>query len=277
MIDLRKVLTVLACCCVCLMVATSSMADFVGVVTELKTDVDTVFLCGAANGDFVPFPLTVCKVSIQFGDDNDRLAAVAFSDLQVMNGGVPDGLFNHHPLGEDTPYECALLTQFPDLICDSYVAIGEQCAGIGQTSPDGDFVTTEFNENGHVFGGWFNGRPSNGLGDAFNSINPDGRVLILQSAVPVGSSLEGPATVFWQSIDNPAVFEQRIDIVCEAQCAGDCLTDVNGDGETGPFDLAALLAAWGSAEAGNCLDANHDGDIGPFDLAALLASWGPCP
>ncbi len=62
---------------------------------------------------------------------------------------------------------------------------------------------------------------------------------------------------------------------CISGC-GPCPTDVNGDGETGPFDLAALLAAWGPVEAGNCLDANGDGDIGPFDLATLLAAWGPC-
>ena len=59
------------------------------------------------------------------------------------------------------------------------------------------------------------------------------------------------------------------------QCG--CATDTNDDGETGPFDLASLLAAWGPVEAGNCLDANDDGTIGPFDLATLLAAWGPCP
>ncbi len=58
---------------------------------------------------------------------------------------------------------------------------------------------------------------------------------------------------------------------------GDCPTDANGDGETGPFDLATLLAAWGSVEPGNCLDASNNGIIDPFDLATLLAAWGPCP
>ena len=57
---------------------------------------------------------------------------------------------------------------------------------------------------------------------------------------------------------------------------GDCPTDANRDSETGPFDLATLLAAWGPVDPGNCLDANGDGDIGPFDLATLLAAWGPC-
>ncbi len=59
----------------------------------------------------------------------------------------------------------------------------------------------------------------------------------------------------------------------------DCPTDVDGDGDTGPFDLATLLGAWGVCEAGDaceCLDADDDGQIGPFDLAFLLGAWGPC-
>ncbi len=64
--------------------------------------------------------------------------------------------------------------------------------------------------------------------------------------------------------------------VAAAEACGDCPTDANDDGETGPFDLATLLAAWGPVEAGHCLDANDDGDIGPLDLAILLAAWGPC-
>ncbi len=67
---------------------------------------------------------------------------------------------------------------------------------------------------------------------------------------------------------------------CDGSCSN-CPTDANGDRETGPFDLAALLSEWGPvggpAETGNCLDANSDGDMGPLDLATLLAAWGPCP
>lgn len=66
---------------------------------------------------------------------------------------------------------------------------------------------------------------------------------------------------------------------CEPPGCGPCPTDVNSDHETGPFDLANLLAAWGECNADDpcgCLDANSDGDIGPFDLASLLAAWGPC-
>ena len=59
---------------------------------------------------------------------------------------------------------------------------------------------------------------------------------------------------------------------------GDCPTDANGDSETGPFDLASLLACWGPVAPGcECFDANGNGMIDPFDLATLLANWGPCP
>ncbi len=60
------------------------------------------------------------------------------------------------------------------------------------------------------------------------------------------------------------------------ECCGHCPTDVNDDGDTGPFDLATVLRAWGSAEHVNCLDADGDGNIGPFDLAILLGAWGQC-
>ncbi len=58
---------------------------------------------------------------------------------------------------------------------------------------------------------------------------------------------------------------------------GDCPTDVNDDGETGPFDLAFLLGNWGPfGPDAQCLDANFDDIIGPFDLAFLLGNWGLC-
>ncbi len=60
------------------------------------------------------------------------------------------------------------------------------------------------------------------------------------------------------------------------ECCGDCPTDVNDDGDTGPFDLATLISVWGSIEDANCLDADGDGNIGRFDLATLSETWGPC-
>jgi len=60
---------------------------------------------------------------------------------------------------------------------------------------------------------------------------------------------------------------------------GNCPTDVDGSGDTGAFDLAMLLGAWGScgaSEACECLDADDDNTISASDLAALLGAWGPC-
>lgn len=54
-----------------------------------------------------------------------------------------------------------------------------------------------------------------------------------------------------------------------------CPADLNGDGEVGAADLAALLNAWGTP--GGSADLDGDGDVGAPDLAALLNAWGPCP
>ena len=55
-----------------------------------------------------------------------------------------------------------------------------------------------------------------------------------------------------------------------------CPSDLNGDGNTGPADLADLLANWGPCP-GCPADITDDGHVGPADLANLLAGWGDCP
>lgn len=55
-----------------------------------------------------------------------------------------------------------------------------------------------------------------------------------------------------------------------------CPADLNGDGEVGPADLAALLGSWGQCD-GCPADVDGDGEVGPTDLAMLLGAWGPCP
>ncbi|MCA9291884.1 MAG: right-handed parallel beta-helix repeat-containing protein [Phycisphaerales bacterium] len=49
--------------------------------------------------------------------------------------------------------------------------------------------------------------------------------------------------------------------------------DLNGDGDVGPADLAALLGAWGT-EGCVAADLNGDREVGPADLAVLLGAWG---
>ena len=204
------------------------------------------------------------------------MLSVVFSDLQVMNRGVPDVLYQHI-FGEDLPSWCALVVVFSDLVCDSYVTIGQKCRFSSDgTSLDADFDSSEFNWNGHIVGGWFNNPATNGQGDAVNYA--DGKVLIMQLSVAAGSSIEGTARILWQKIGDPTLFDPDVEIVCEAVPAcRNCPTDANGDGETGPFDLAALLGAWGPLKGNNCQDADDNGEIGAFDLANLLAAWGPCP
>lgn len=87
-------------------------------------------------------------------------------------------------------------------------------------------------------------------------------------------------TDWFQGLDSDFWFHLVLRVNAFGACLGEglnCPTDVDGDGNTGPFDLATLLGGWGPTFPGNCFDANGDSVIGPFDLASLLAAWGPCP
>jgi hypothetical protein len=48
--------------------------------------------------------------------------------------------------------------------------------------------------------------------------------------------------------------------------------DINRDGTVNALDLAAVLAAWGSA-GGGAADASRDGRVDGNDLAVVLAGW----
>lgn len=56
---------------------------------------------------------------------------------------------------------------------------------------------------------------------------------------------------------------------------GGCAADLDGDGQAGASDLAALLGAWGAINSPADLD--FDGVVGSGDLSQLLGAWGPCP
>ncbi len=66
------------------------------------------------------------------------------------------------------------------------------------------------------------------------------------------------------------------DLCGKVEC--ECDGDINGNGNVGPADLAALLASWGTPGVGfPCsTDIDGDGNVGPADLAELLANWGSC-
>ena len=53
-----------------------------------------------------------------------------------------------------------------------------------------------------------------------------------------------------------------------------CAADIDGDGAVGATDIAALLSAWGTANA--AADISGNGVVDAQDLASLLSAWGPC-
>lgn len=57
-------------------------------------------------------------------------------------------------------------------------------------------------------------------------------------------------------------------------CTPNCVADIDGDGNVGGSDLAALLGAWGSSST--TADLDGDGTVNGADLASLLGAWGPC-
>ncbi|MCH8963538.1 MAG: hypothetical protein IIB58_01145 [Planctomycetes bacterium] len=256
MSDLKKVLTLVACGCICLMVATSASADFVGVKSVNKDDPATLEECTQAGGDFVTDPLTVCSLYAVFDLGTDKMLSIGNADLQVFNAGNPD-VFYQHPFGN--PFNaptCVLLEVFPDLICDTFITIGWQCFGIPDfTTPDPDFNCDPaipnlpppddecgdnplqldwFNEFGHVFGGWFSSSPPGGQGDAGQDPpNQNLQVLFLQSSVVLGLSMSGDLDIFWLDDDTgETIAEVGVAIECAAKCEPGACND--GNACTGP-------------------------------------------
>ncbi len=258
--------------CILLITAFAS-ADYVGVTTVIKDDPDTDFLCTQGNGDFVPGPLTICNVYARFDHPADHLIAVANANLQVYNGAIPD-VFFQHPFNFAAPApDCALIPIFPDLICDSFVTIGPKCSDDDDGFyTDFKFDAFEFENNGHIVGGWFNFNPPNGVAGTW----PGLQVLFLQSSVAQGLSMSGDIDIFWEDGETGETnAEVDVPIECAATC-GSCPTDTDGDGDTDAADLAVLLGSWGPVDAGECLDNDTSGSIDAFDLAVLLGNWGPC-
>ncbi len=241
--DWKFAITLTICCATCLTAAPSASADFVGVTTVNKHDPETAFECAQANGDFVFSPLTVCNVSAAFDDPDNILLSVGNADLQAYNGAQPD-VFFQHPFGNgSTSPACNLIPIFPDLICDSYVTIGNTCndgSGGDGTATDLNFDSDEFNDNGHIVGGWFNGYPANGQGTAGN--DPDLQVLFLRSAVALGLSMSGDIDLFWSESypGGDTIAEVDVPVECAPKCSpgdpcddGDPCTENDTCGENG--------------------------------------------
>ncbi|MCH8881518.1 MAG: hypothetical protein IID34_16760, partial [Planctomycetes bacterium] len=242
MSNVKKVLTLVACGCICLTVATSASADFLGAKAVTKDDPATQNLCNQANGPNIPFPLSICNLFANFSDPNDRLLSVGDGDMQVFNGANPAPFFQHLFNPVISAPSC-FFVQFvaPDLICDTFVTIGYKCApdpaGTDTTGPDPAFSPGEFGVNGHVVGGWFavvNDETGFHHGDA--GLWPDLEVLWFQSSVADGHTLEGIMTIFWLSPAGETIAEVDQAILCGAKCVeGDSCDD--SDPCTGNPDL----------------------------------------
>ncbi len=226
--DWKFAITLTICCATYLTAAASASADYVGVTALYNDDPDIDYLCVNAKGDYVFYPLTVCSVSAVFDNPDDVLLSVANADLQAYNGQNPDGFFQHVFNASSIAPPCVLIPVFPDLICDAFVTIGVKCSdGSDGSTTDSDFDASEFNENGHVVGGWFNSSPANGQGRAGQY--PDLHVLFLQSSVEEGLTLSGVIDLFWAADYGGDVYaELAVLVECPVACPDDYLCD-DGD------------------------------------------------
>ncbi len=271
---LRK-LQVSVCCGVLLALAHPAWADFVGVVAMSKEEPETA-ICRQTDDDFIPYPLTVCKVLVAFDDPDDRLLSVGNADLQVYNAGEPD-VFFQHPFGLDTPPDCFLFAAFPSLACDSWVTLGlwtdQWCASpMDDVATDPDFDTDEFNTIGHLVGGWFLANPCSCYGQFFAGYYPDLQIPILQASMARGLSMSGTIDIFWFDPQTSQVIAED-DVLVE--CVAECIADFDGDGAVNAHDLAQVLGDWGPCP-GCPADLNSDEVVNAADLAILLGAWGPC-
>lgn len=265
----RKNLQIFFSCGLGLALVHSAAADFVGIVTVIKDDPDTVALCNNAEGDSVPFPLTVCNVLVAFDSHIDRLLGVENADLQVYDVRTP-AVFFQHPFGADTAYACLFQEViFPDLVCDSFVTIKAACTdGNDCTTTDPGFDTAGFNGAGHVGGGWSDPCPPDH--EDVPCCPPIPNILFLQASVAQGSTLSGTVDIRWKDADKITV-EQGVFI----ECSFGCDADLDGDGAVNALDLAQLLGNWGPCSV--CpADLNSDDVVNAADLATLLGAWGPC-
>ncbi len=305
--DWKTIITLLACC-VYLTAAPTASADFVGVTTVNPDDPDTEFQCTQGNGAFVPGPLFVCDVFAMFDDPGDRLLSVGNADLQVFNGTTPDVFFQHPFNFPVFSPACGLVALFPDLVCDSFITIGVDCAppppDIDGTSADADWEKIEFKFNGRAVGGWFDAWVANNPCPGCRAdVNGDGVVSQVDIALLLAAwgpcpgcraDLDGDGDV--DPIDLAVVLDYS-EFNTGHGLAGNAVNlqvlflrssvaqglSMSGhidlfwkDGDTGELSVEADVPIECAASCGSCpTDADGSGDTGAFDLALLLGNWGP--
>ncbi|HIN09336.1 MAG TPA: hypothetical protein EYM64_02030 [Phycisphaerales bacterium] len=86
--------------------------------------------------------------------------------------------------------------------------------------------------------------------------------------VRVGFTTEDldPASIVEAGIDN---FQLEVVV-----CGGDCVGDIDGDGNVAVGDLLLIIADWGGSNPSTDLDGN--GIVAVGDLLIAIGNWGPC-
>lgn len=111
----------------------------------------------------------------------------------------------------------------------------------------------------------------------FSGLAPDDTVISVSDAAGF-VNLVGDVEFADAPTDEEAALDPFIDGafgMSDDGCAPEsCVADLDGDGLVDEWDLAFLLALWGTPS--DLGDLDLDGAVGSSDLSLLLAAWGPC-
>ena len=184
-----------------------------------------------------------------------------------------------------------MIPVFPTLVCVSYVTIGVKCNdGTDMTLPDFDFDSGEFNNNGHVVGGWLNGTPGNGHGDAGQDPpNQNLQVLLLQLSVASSESITGTINLFVRIDDDVVAFEDQVIECLTAECEegepcddGDACTEgstCDADGECVGGNPINCGGAGDQCNSASCDPRGAEGNcdiLMPFKDGTICNDGDPC-
>ena len=85
---------------------------------------------------------------------------------------------------------------------------------------------------------------------------------------------DGPDIIPFLCLPHCGVMVGTIEVVRTKP--GECMSDLDGNGEVDFNDLLDLLAAWGPCGIPCPTDLTGSNDVGFQDLLVMLANWGPC-
>jgi hypothetical protein len=215
-------------------------------------------------------------------DERDSVAQIFQSRVEISgyrcrNDGQGDGVLQFDPATTD-PCDAKATALMPiRWTCESNQATGFQFSVPGADLTDlslspnisGDFVTYLIGDTGLIFAEGQIGQDLPGV----PATRPEGVVLaeLTASALGVQVGFSNARVIAVSGRDIPTDGSDAITI------PGECIGDIDGNGEVGFPDAVAVLGQIGQ-KCNNCTgDLDCDGEVTFQDFLLIQSSYGPCP